>query len=94
MRFSTLRPSFLAVLLGFSLFSFPHFPAKTASDWVFKHEKSGIKVYYKDEGTGIYDLKLVTTVEASLHAVAALLTDVEAYPKWAKPKTAICPHPG
>ena len=74
-----------AVFLLPSLFCwqvFAFFTPKPPADWVFKHEKSGVKVYYKDEGSGVYDLKLVTTVEASMHSIAALLVDVEAYPKW------------
>lgn len=72
--------SLLPSLLGWQAFSF--FTPKPAADWIFKHEKSGVKVYYKDEGSGVYDLKLVTTVEASMHSIAALLVDVESYPNW------------
>ncbi len=50
--------------------------------WIFKHEKAGIRVFYRDPGTGVYELRLTTKVPGTLHAIAALLTDVEAYPKW------------
>lgn len=66
----------------FSMLSFALAAQSPAQPWTFKHEKSGIKVFYKDEDTGIYDLKLVFSVHASMHALATLLTDVESYTKW------------
>ncbi len=54
-----------------------------AKPWKFKHEKSDIKVFYKNDGSGIYDLKLVTNLDGySMEAVAAILMDVEAYTQW------------
>ncbi len=57
-------------------------PPVVENPWVFKHEKAGIRVFYRDNGSGIYELRLLTKVDASLHAVAALLTDVPSYTKW------------
>ncbi len=75
----------LLLLPLFFLF-FAEKPAPNAlnneNPWVFKHEKSGIRVFYRDPGTGVYELRLTTKVPGTLHSIAALLTDVEAYPKW------------
>jgi hypothetical protein len=59
-----------------------NFTKKLNDPWIFKHEKSGISVFFRDPGTGVYELKLVCKVKTSMHAIAALLTDVEAYPSW------------
>jgi START domain len=71
--------SIILVLFCLNSISNPQTPT---NPWVFKHEKSGIRVFYRDPGTGVYELKLICTVKTSMHAIAALLTDVEAYPSW------------
>lgn len=75
-------PCFL--LLAASIFqpSPTLFAQNSGAEWKEKRVKDGVRVFLKDDGSGIYGLKLVATVEASLHSIAALLVDVEAYPTW------------
>lgn len=58
-------------------------PAHTqnASDWIFKNEKSGVKVYYR-KTSDVYELKLITSIKSSLSGLILLLSEVENYPKW------------
>lgn len=52
-------------------------------DWELKRDKDGIQVYMREqEGSDIKELKFTTEIEASLHAVAAILTDVEGFDNW------------
>jgi len=58
-------------------------PAHTqnAGDWIFKNEKSGVKVYYR-KTSDVYELKLITSIKSSLSGLILLLSEVENYPKW------------
>ncbi len=52
-------------------------------DWELKRNKGGIRVYMKNvEGSNIKELKFETEIEASLNAVAAILTDVKGFDDW------------
>jgi len=55
----------------------------SASDdgWVLKKEKTGIKIYYR-KTSDIHELKLSTTLNASLSGVAQMLDEVQYFPKW------------
>jgi len=55
--------------------------ASEGDGWVLKKEKSGIKIYYR-KTSDIHELKLATTLEASLSGVAQLLDEVQYFPKW------------
>jgi hypothetical protein len=50
-------------------------------DWIFKSEKEGIKVYYK-KTSDVHEIKLVTSLKASLSGILLLLGEVEHYPDW------------
>jgi hypothetical protein len=55
--------------------------AQNTDGWVFKNEKEGVKVYYR-KTSDIYELKLVTSLKASLSGLVTLLSEVDNYPKW------------
>ena len=55
--------------------------AQNQNEWVLKNEKSGVKVYYK-KTSGIYELKLITSIKSSVSGLLSLLSEVENYPKW------------
>lgn len=69
------------LLAFFTLFFLPVLQAQSSDDWVFKNEKSGVKVYYR-KTSGIYELKLITSIQSSLSGMIALLTEVSSYPAW------------
>ena len=72
-RFPTLL--FACIFLAGPLF------AQNGDGWVFKSEKDGVKVYYK-KTSDIYEIKMVTSMKASLSGVVQLLNEVENYPSW------------
>lgn len=55
--------------------------AAEGDGWVLKKEKSGIKIYYR-KTSDVYELKLATTLNASLPALAQMLDEVQYFPKW------------
>lgn len=57
-----------------------HDPAET-DGWVLKKEKSGMKIYYR-KTSDVHELKLATTLNASLSGVAQILDEVQYFPKW------------
>lgn len=68
-------------LLLFLLF-FCHF-LTAQKDWVLKKNTDGIKVYYRSAtDSDIKELKIETTMDISIHAAEALLTDAKQHPKW------------
>ncbi|MEQ1747374.1 MAG: START domain-containing protein [Saprospiraceae bacterium] len=78
-----------ALLLSCSLFALVfsssplcgQIPNPDGSGWIFKKEKSGIKVYYR-KTSDIHEMKLATTLEASLSGVAQMLDEVPYFTKW------------
>lgn len=73
-----LRLLFLLVFIGASQLFF----AQNASDgWIFKHEKEGIKVYYR-KTADVHELKLITSLKVGLSGLVTLLSEVDNYPKW------------
>ncbi|MDX1911632.1 MAG: START domain-containing protein [Saprospiraceae bacterium] len=71
----------LLPLLAFLLFSVPVFSQNTSDGWVFKHEKEGIKVYYR-KTADVHELKLITSLKVGLPGLVTLLSEVDNYPKW------------
>ncbi len=71
-----LLPLFIVVLFS-PIFLF----SQNSTDWVFKNEKEGVKVYYR-KTSEIHELKLVTSLKVSLSGLVTLLSEVENYPKW------------
>ena len=55
--------------------------AQSGDGWVFKNEKDGIKVYYK-KTSDVHEIKMVTSMKATLPGIVQLLSEVENYPKW------------
>ena len=55
--------------------------AQDNSGWIFKSEKDYVKVYYR-KNSGIYELKLVTSLKTSASGLVLLFSEVDLYPKW------------
>ena len=55
--------------------------AQNGDGWVFKNEKNGVKVYYK-KTSDVHEIKMVTSMKATLSGIVQLLGEVENYPKW------------
>ncbi|MEY3052672.1 MAG: hypothetical protein RLY31_2457 [Bacteroidota bacterium] len=72
------------LMLVLPLLSDSRRPAGSDLDgWELKKRKDGIDVYIREqEGSAIKELKFSTTLQASLQAIGALLTDVEGYNDW------------
>jgi len=68
------------LFLFFSLFS-KLLSAQNTDGWVFKNEKNGVKVYYK-KTSDVHEIKMITSMKATLSGVVQLLNEVENYPKW------------
>lgn len=49
--------------------------------WVFKSEKEGVKVYYR-QTTSVHELKLTTSIKTGVHGLIKLFAEAEHYPKW------------
>lgn len=55
--------------------------AQSNDSWIFKNQKDNVKVYYKSTGA-VHQVKLTTSVQASLSGIMHLLYDVPAYAQW------------
>ncbi|MDO8366889.1 MAG: hypothetical protein Q7T20_08845 [Saprospiraceae bacterium] len=55
--------------------------AQKQSDWEYKGEKDGIKIYHQ-KTPGLLHIKLATSVKAPLSGIAALFSDVDQYSVW------------
>jgi len=55
--------------------------AQKPSDWEYKGEKEGIKIYHQ-KTPGLLHIKLSTSVKASLSGIVALFSDVDHYSDW------------
>lgn len=56
---------------------------QAADNWTLKKDKNDIKVYTRlSEGTGIIEIKVSTSVNATVNQISKLLADVETYNKW------------
>lgn len=66
---------FLLLLLSMTL------PAQTNDGWVLKGEKDAVKVYYR-KTSGVYELKLATSIKVPLSGMVQLFDDVHKYPVW------------
>ncbi len=49
--------------------------------WVLKNEKDAVKVYYR-KTSGIYELKLATSIKVPLSGIVHLFDEVAKYPVW------------
>lgn len=56
--------------------------AQQSDGWALKGTKDGVNVYYRDQASSVQEIKLVTTLDASLAGITQLLTEVDLYPKW------------
>jgi START domain len=69
----------LSFILLLGLFQF----GVAQNEWVLKKEKDGIKVYSRaSDHSNFNELKVVLTLPATLHALAALILDISSYPRW------------
>jgi hypothetical protein len=55
--------------------------AQDGDGWIFKNEKDGVKVYYK-KTSDVHEIKMITSMKATLSGAVQLLGEVENYPKW------------
>ncbi|MFN0034924.1 MAG: START domain-containing protein [Saprospiraceae bacterium] len=55
--------------------------AQKTSDWEYKGEKDGIKIYHQ-KTPGLLHIKLATSVKAPLSGIALLFSDVDNYHLW------------
>ncbi len=55
--------------------------AQNDSNWEFKGEKEGIKIYHQ-KTAGLLHIKLATAVKAPLSGIVALFSDVDHYTDW------------
>lgn len=71
------------IIISLLCFFYGHSSAQQASDWELKRQSDGLKVYIRDiAGSDVKQIKIETTLDASLHAVVAVLKDVPAYKEW------------
>jgi ribosome-associated toxin RatA of RatAB toxin-antitoxin module len=62
---------------------FPFLILAQAAEWKLKKEQDDLRVYTrKTENSGIQEIKVNFTVDASLTSITALLNDVAAMPQW------------
>lgn len=76
-----LSTSRLLPLLFFGIFISHSIRAQNTDGWVFKNEKNGVKVYYK-KTSDVHEIKMVTSMKATLPGIVQLLNEVENYPAW------------
>lgn len=58
-------------------------PPLAQKDWTLEKSRNNIKVYSRPvENTETRELRAVTTVNAELSSIVAIIKDVEFYPKW------------
>jgi hypothetical protein len=55
--------------------------AQNGGGWIFKNEKDGVKVYYK-KTADVHEVKMTTSMKATLSGAVQLLGEVENYSKW------------
>ncbi len=52
-------------------------------EWELKKEKNNIKVFVRDSTvSGIKEIKVITTVKASVERLVEIVYDIESYPEW------------
>ena len=74
---------FLPLFLLAFLPNFLHAQPENEHEWKLKRDKGGIQVYMREQsGTDSKEMKFTTEIEASLNAVAAILTDVAGFDDW------------
>lgn len=55
--------------------------AQTNEGWILKNEKDAVKVYYR-KTSGIYELKLTTSIKVPLPGIVRLFDEVHKYAAW------------
>lgn len=73
-------PDFALTLLLFFIAFLP-LQAQQQKPWMFKNEKNGVKVYYR-ETENIHEVKLITSLQTSLAGLVRLFNEVDQYPVW------------
>jgi uncharacterized membrane protein len=65
------------------LFSVNVFAGNSGDDWKLEKDKNEVKIWtLETENSNIKSFRAITTIEASISQLAAVLNDVEAYPRW------------
>ncbi len=80
MNFLSTLPNPLLVGAGLLCFSLS-LGAQTFHPWIVKSRKDGIQVYYRQTGE-VHELKLTTSMRASLPGIVLLFDDVARYTEW------------
>lgn len=76
-----MNPRLIFLPILYFLFLQTPVSAQNNDGWIFKNEKSGVKVYYR-KTADVYELKLVTSIQSTLSGLITLLSEVEHYPEW------------
>ncbi|RMH19105.1 MAG: hypothetical protein D6698_06165, partial [Gammaproteobacteria bacterium] len=70
------------VILAMLLWAVPS-SAQYGDGWKLKRDKGGVKVYMREAADSpIKELRFTATLEASMNAIAYLLTNVEGFDDW------------
>lgn len=77
--------SFLALLI--SIFLFSSFTTPTSTNWSKAYHQNGLLIYTRATDGGIKEFKAITTVNASLQTVVAVMKDYGSHPEWMKVMT-------
>lgn len=60
-----------------------HLSAQETGQWTLKRQSDGLSVYVREAADSeVKEIKIETTLDASLHAVVAVLKDVPVYKDW------------
>lgn len=84
-NFSMTNSTSALKLLVFSLLClfYGHSAAQDNKGWELKRQSDGLNVYVRDAANSdVKEIKIETTLDASLHAVVAVLKDVPVYEEW------------
>jgi ribosome-associated toxin RatA of RatAB toxin-antitoxin module len=66
----------LALLLNLTMFA-------TGDEWELEKDKDSIKIWTREtEGSNIKSFKAITTINATVAQLSAVLNDIESYPQW------------
>ena len=75
-----MKRDFLYLILIFQL---AYFPGLGQNNWVLKKDKDSIRVYNRSsEHSKFNDLRVETILRTSLSCLAAVILDINNYPKW------------
>ncbi len=81
MKFYSLFFIFLFLNADYPLYHSITFQSGT--EWKLKKDKNNIKVYLREsDGSSVVEIKVITTVKASVEKLVEVLYDIDSYPDW------------